>query len=126
MAQPVIAVGGENLIDHVTRDGEVSALAGGSPFNVAMALGRQGAETHYMTPISTDEWGDLLAETLLESDVMLQGGRRDEPTTMARVTVTDGIPAYRFERDGTAERMVSENGLAASFRKTCKRFTPAH
>ena len=30
---------------------------------------------------------------------------------MARVTVTDGIPDYAFERNATAERMVSEAGL---------------
>ncbi|GGC22055.1 carbohydrate kinase [Marivita lacus] len=113
-ASPVICVGGENLIDHVTRDGEVSALAGGSPFNVAMALGRQQADVHYLTPISTDSWGDILADTLLASGVTLSGGRLDAPTTMARVTVTKGIPSYIFERDGTAERRVTAGSLAAS------------
>lgn len=110
----IIAVGGENLIDHVTRDGTVSALPGGSPFNVAMALGRQRANVHYVTPISNDTWGDLLAETLESSGVTLSGGRRDEATTMAIVTVTEGIPSYRFERDGTAERMVDEASIKAS------------
>ncbi len=113
-ASPVICVGGENLIDHVTRDGEVTALAGGSPFNVAMALGRQQADVHYLTPISTDSWGDILADTLLASGVTLSGGRLDAPTTMARVTVAKGIPSYIFERDGTAERRVTAGSLAAS------------
>ena len=113
-ASPVICVGGENLIDHVTRDGEVSALAGGSPFNVAMALGRQQADVHYLTPISTDTWGDTLADTLVASGVTLAGGRVDAPTTIARVTVTKGIPSYIFERDGTAERSVTAASLAAS------------
>ena len=108
----IIGVGGENLIDHVTRDGEVSTLAGGSPFNVAMALGRQSAQVHYLTPISTDSWGDVLADTLLGSGVVLSGGRSDAPTTIARVTVTDGIPSYVFERDGTAERQVTATSLA--------------
>lgn len=108
-----IAVGGENLIDYVSREGEVSAHAGGSPFNVAMALGRLGAAVSYITPISTDHWGDMLAGTLTASGVRLTGGRRDEPTTMARVTVTDGIPDYSFERDGTAERMVTAESLSA-------------
>lgn len=111
---PVICVGGENLIDHVTRDGEVSALPGGSPFNVAMALGRQKADVHYLTPISTDSWGDMLAETLVSSGVTLSGGRVDAPTTIARVTVTKGIPSYLFERDGTAERSVTAESLSAS------------
>ena len=113
-ASPVICVGGENLIDHVTRDEDVSALAGGSPFNVAMALGRQQADVHYLTPISTDTWGDTLADTLLASGVTLAGGRIDAPTTIARVTVTKGIPSYVFERDGTAERAVTAASLAAS------------
>ncbi|WP_439121579.1 carbohydrate kinase family protein [Marivita sp.] len=113
-ASPVICVGGENLIDHVTRDGKVSALAGGSPFNVAMALGRQTADVRYLTPISTDSWGDILAETLVTSGVTLSGGRVDAPTTIARVTVTDGIPSYVFERDGTAERAVTAQSLAAA------------
>lgn len=106
-AHPVICVGGENLIDHVTRDGAQSALAGGSPFNVAMALGRQQADVRYVTPISTDAWGDHLADTLTSSNVTLSGGRSDAPTTIARVTVRDGIPDYQFERDGTAERAVT-------------------
>ena len=113
-ASPVICVGGENLIDHVTRDGEVSALAGGSPFNVAIALGRQQVDVHYLTPISTDTWGDTLADTLVASGVTLAGGRVDAPTTIARVTVTNGIPSYVFERDGTAERSVTAASLAAA------------
>ncbi|MCK0149803.1 carbohydrate kinase [Marivita sp. S6314] len=112
MAQSsIIGVGGENLIDHVTRDGTVSTLAGGSPFNVAMALGRQSANVHYLTPISNDDWGTLLADTLTASHVVLSGGRVDAPTTIARVTVTDGIPSYTFERDGTAERQVTATSL---------------
>lgn len=113
-SRPVICVGGENLIDHVTRDGKVSALAGGSPFNVAMALGRQQADVHYLTPISTDSWGDLLADTLTASGVSLAGGRVGAPTTIARVTVADGIPSYLFERDGTAERSVTAASLRSA------------
>ena len=107
----LIAVGGENLIDYVDREGVATAFAGGSPFNVAMALGRQGADVAYITPISTDDWGELLAGTLIASGVTFTGGRRPEPTTMARVTVSGGIPTYAFERDGTAERMVSVDSL---------------
>ena len=110
----LIAVGGENLIDYVDREGIATAYPGGSPFNVAMALGRLGANVTYISPISTDHWGDLLAETLIDANVVLSGGRRAEPTTMARVTVTDGIPSYRFERDGTAERAVTIASLRAA------------
>ncbi|SDL70452.1 PfkB family carbohydrate kinase [Aliiruegeria lutimaris] len=112
--RPILAVGGENLIDHVTRDGEVSACPGGSPFNVAMALGRQEMDVHYISPISTDRWGDLLTETLLASGVVLTSGRNPAPTTMARVTVSDGVPSYRFERERTAERMITHESLRAA------------
>lgn len=113
-AEPLVAVGGENLIDYVNREGQAAAHAGGSPFNVAMALGRQGVRVAYISPISTDSWGEMLAETLVGSGVVLTGGRRGEPTTMARVTVESGIPSYSFERDGTAERMVTAASLAAA------------
>ncbi len=103
----LIAVGGENLIDYADREGVATAHPGGSPYNVAMALGRLGANVAYISPISDDHWGDLLAETLINSNVVLSGGRRPEPTTMARVTIADGIPSYSFERDGTAERAVT-------------------
>lgn len=112
--RPLIAVGGENLVDYVNRDGIATAFPGGSPFNVAMALGRLGANVQYISPISSDRWGDMLAKALTESSVILAGGRRPEPTTMARVTVTAGIPSYNFERKGTAERMVTEASLRAA------------
>ena len=119
MAQTsLIAVGGENLIDYVNREGVATAFPGGSPFNVAMALGRQGVDTAYISPISTDEWGELLSGTLTSSGVTLTGPRRPEPTTMARVTVTDGIPSYSFERIGTAERMVTEASLGEALPET--------
>lgn len=105
---PIFAVGGENLIDHVTRDGQVSAKVGGSPFNVAMGLGRLGAQVRYVSPISTDPWGGMLASALTSSDVALTGGRIDLPTTMARVEINEGIPSYQFEREGTAERAITE------------------
>ncbi|SFC80355.1 carbohydrate kinase family protein [Tropicimonas isoalkanivorans] len=111
--EPFIAIGGENLIDYVTQDGDAVAHPGGSPVNVAMALGRQGVPVHYISPISTDRWGDMLADKLVASNVILTGDRLPEPTTMARVTITKGIPSYSFERDGTAERMVTTDVLQA-------------
>lgn len=102
-----IAIGGENLIDQVSTDAEVVSHPGGSPFNVAVAIGRQQADVRYVSPISTDTWGQMLAQRLTEAGVTLTGGRNDRPTTMAKVTLTDGIPDYLFERDGTAERAVT-------------------
>jgi fructokinase len=114
MADPVIAIGGENLIDRVTEGGITESHPGGSPFNVAVAAARQGGMVRYVSPISTDEWGVLLVARLQEAGVTLTGGRNDLPTTMALVTITDGIPAYLFKRGSTAERAVTAQSLAQS------------
>ncbi len=115
----IIAIGGENLIDqvHTARaDGstEVENNPGGSPFNVAIAVARQDGSAHYLTPISTDAMGDLLADRLMGSGVHLAAPRRPEPTSMAIVTLTEGIPTYAFHRDGTAERCVTQDSIRAS------------
>ena len=108
----MIAVGGENLIDLVSMSSEgglpvYTAYPGGSPFNVAMAAGTQGGAACYLTPISSDHLGDLLAAKLTECGVHLAGGRSDKPTSLAVVSVQDGIPSYGFYRQDTAERQVS-------------------
>ena len=111
-----IAVGGENLIDFVQSSTEGETLAfdanpGGSPFNVAVALGRQGADTTYISPISTDELGDSLVERLVASNVKIGAKRVPEPTSRAIITLDAGIPNYEFHRDGTAERCVTTESL---------------
>ena len=113
---PVIAIGGENLIDTVQTTGPDGAVVeahnlGGSPYNVAVAMARQGQGPHYLTPISTDDFGDQLAAHLVANGVTLAGGRRDEPSTQAVVTLKEGIPQYVFHRDNTAERCVSAESL---------------
>lgn len=112
----VIAIGGENLIDFV-QTGEQNgaslfdAAPGGSPFNVAVGLARQEVETHYVTPISTDDLGDMLAERLTTSGAVVAATRRPEPTSRAVVTLSQGIPSYAFHRDGTAERQITAERL---------------
>ena len=116
----MIAVGGENLIDLVARnqrDGEQSefiAAEGGGPFNVAMAAGRLGVDVSYLTPISSDRFGDLLSDRLLQSHVTIAGARVKQPTSLAVVSVdANGVPTYGFYRNGTAERQVNVQTLAS-------------
>lgn len=116
---PVIAVGGENLIDTVLTtapDGTASEQhnLGGSPYNVAVALARQDMGPHYLTPISTDDFGTQLAAHLAAQGVHMAGARVDAPTTQAVVTLKDGIPDYVFHRTDTAERQVTLETLTAS------------
>ena len=113
----MIAIGGENLIDLVSGAPAANGLPqyvanpGGSPFNVAMAAGRQGQGVAYLTPVSDDALGVLLAERLEESKVTLAAPRVAHPTSLAVVSITDGIPSYAFHRNGTAEREVSSASL---------------
>ncbi|MCH2075914.1 MAG: carbohydrate kinase [Rhodobacteraceae bacterium] len=108
----MFAVGGENLIDFVQEeDGRdppsYIAHPGGSPMNVAMAAARQGMDSHYLTPVSQDSLGSLIAARLKADNVTLATSRRSEPTSLAVVSLKDGAATYEFYRDGTAERQVS-------------------
>ena len=111
-----IVVGGENLIDYVENavvDGipQYSANPGGSPFNVAIASARQGADTDYITPISNDRLGKLLSERLASSGVHHNAPVLDDPTSLAVVSVENGQPTYQFYRKGTAERLITKDHL---------------
>lgn len=116
----MIAIGGENLIDLVQTglaDGlpQMRAIPGGSCYNCARAAARQGAEVVYLTPISTDAMGDLLARQLAADGVRLAAPRVAAPTTLALVSLRDGQPSYGFYRTGTAERAVTPEGLRKSW-----------
>ncbi|MEL6913893.1 MAG: carbohydrate kinase [Pseudomonadota bacterium] len=115
----MLAVGGENLIDFVQEaDGRSPpayiAHPGGSPMNVAMAAARQGMDVHYLTPVSQDSLGSLIAARLEADRVHLATPRRPEPTSLAVVSLENGAATYEFYRDGTAERQVSAEQLAAA------------
>ena len=114
----MLAVGGENLIDLVsgspTGNGLPTYVAnpGGAPFNAAMAAGRQGHDVAYMTPISSDALGDLLADRLVESGVTIAAPRVSQATSLAVVSLgAEGVPGYAFHRNGTAERQVTRDQL---------------
>ncbi len=118
----MILVGGENLIDFMQEPGEglpvYRANPGGSPFNTAMALGRQGMDTGYLTPISDDTLGQLLRDTIVASGVTCLAAPQTKPTSLAVVSLIDGQPAYQFYRDDTAERQVDAASLKASLPDT--------
>ena len=112
----MILVGGENLMDMIQVDNQnenalFEAVPGGSPYNLAMAAGRQGVQVGYVTPISEDSNGDHLAAKLLSSNVRLLGPRVSAPTSLAMVNIEGGTPSYAFYREGTAERLVTLDKL---------------
>ena len=79
---------------------------GGSCCNIAVALGRLGAEVGFMGGISTDFFGDLLMSGLAASRVSTRYvARLERETTLGFVKLGDGEPQYAFYDEATAGRM---------------------
>ncbi|MGB5738329.1 MAG: PfkB family carbohydrate kinase [Woeseia sp.] len=102
-----VAVVGEALIDFMARDdGNYRPHFGGSPYNVAIGLVRQGVEVCYLSPLSDDTFGDQLAASLEREGVRTPITRRSRwPTSLSLVTVdARGLPSYRLYREGIADK----------------------
>lgn len=91
------------------------AIAGGSPFNVAVGLRRLGVDSALFGGLSTDYLGRRLQQVLQD-----EGVRPDylvdfvAPTTLAMVAVgANGSPHYSFRGEGCADRQLSEAHLPA-------------
>ena len=115
----MIVVGGENLIDYVQTalDGGLPiymAIPGGSCYNVAITIARQDQPVTYVTPISVDSLGNILADRLLADGVTIGAPRSTAPTSLAVVSLSEGQPSYQFYRNGTAERDISVQHLDKS------------
>jgi fructokinase len=115
----MITIGGENLIDYVQtemKDGlpVYTAIPGGSCYNVAIAAARQGQTVSYVTPISTDSLGNVLAQRLIDDGIQLATPRTDAPTSLAVVSVNNGQPSYQFYRNDTADRQITPDTLDAA------------
>jgi fructokinase len=108
-----VVVAGEALIDLIEQaDGRLLPHLGGSPWNLARALGRLGCPVQYLNPLSTDEFGGQLAAALSESQVRCVGGRSARPTSLAVVKIdASGQPAYVFYREGVADRDLAPQAL---------------
>jgi len=106
---------GEALVDMLPDGDGHTPVLGGSIFNTARVCGRLGLETAYVAPLSTDQYGDQLAQSLANSGVSLTYVKRvDRPTALAWVTLSDGQAQYRFEMDGSASQMLTRDELPRS------------
>ena len=104
----MILISGEALIDLIpdpVKANAYDAVLGGSPYNVAVGLGRLGSPAAFLSRISADGNGEALAAALAENGVDLSFVARDlRPTTLAfvmRGTAKTGS-RYSFYLDGTA------------------------
>jgi len=108
---------GEALIDMIpTGDAEagqsLTPHAGGAVFNTAIGLGRLSVKASFLSGVSNDLFGKILATRLEESrvatDLLI---RSDRPTTLAFVELEDGQASYVFYDENTAGRMLDPNAL---------------
>jgi fructokinase len=100
----VIVIGGEALVDLVDDNGSLRAVAGGGPFNTAIAFGRLDVPVGFLGALSRDAYGHMLAEQLIEAGVDTSLVRwSDAPTPRALVhRLGDGKNEYRFDLAGTS------------------------
>lgn len=112
---------GEALVDLIPRTfgDEVAYVprGGGSPYNVAVGLGRLEIPVGFVGRISRDPLGRLLRSRLADNGVdlrfTLEGA---EPTTLAVVDVQpDTEPVYGFYGEGTADRLLRVEDLPRTF-----------
>jgi fructokinase len=113
----MILCAGEALIDMLPRtatSGEPAFAphAGGAVFNTAIALGRLGAPTGFLSGLSSDLFGDILRAELVASKVdAAPAVVADRPTTLAFVRLVNGQASYAFYDENTAGRMLAPGDL---------------
>jgi fructokinase len=108
---------GEALFDFFSEDDasgmaskiNFKAIAGGSPFNVAVGLRRLGVDSALFGGLSTDYLGRRLQQVLQDEgvcpDYLVDFAA---PTTLAMVAVgANGSPHYSFRGEGCADRQLN-------------------
>jgi fructokinase len=103
---------GETLIDLVQADTASNdsfsstwhALSAGGPMNSAVALGKLGADTHFLGRISRDAFGRQLRQHILEANVKLDLATESSQATSIAVVSLDeqGVASYTFHFNNTA------------------------
>lgn len=98
-------------LENSSRSSELgfTAIAGGSPFNVAVGLRRLGVESALFGGLSSDYLGARLRRVLEEERVDCRYVvTSDAPTTLAMVGLdANGSAQYQFRGEGCADRQVT-------------------
>lgn len=106
----MIGVIGENVVDLLPDEhGALQPCLGGSPFNLAIGIGRQGIAVCYLSPLSSDRFGQAFHHYLQQS-----GGQyglpffSDAPSSLAVVSLDENKqPSYSLYRQGIADRSIN-------------------
>ena len=102
---PALLVLGEALMDCMAQpDGTLRPLLGGSPYNLACAAALQGANVGWVTPFSSDVFGQSLRQHLAATGARALLASSALPTSLAVVHVENGQPSYGFYREAVADR----------------------
>jgi fructokinase len=80
------------------------ALSAGGPMNSAVALGKLGANTHFLGRLSRDAFGRQLRQHILEANVKLDLATESSQATSIAVVSLDeqGVASYTFHFNDTA------------------------
>lgn len=117
----MISVIGENVVDLFAQpDGLFLAKMGGSPFNFALAAAKQEIPVQYLSPLSTDAFGEQFAAVLRQHHIQfLDKQRSPAPSSLAFVTIdAEGQPRYSLYRQGIADRDISVELLLSQLSET--------
>ncbi len=120
-----VAVLGEALIDFIAdENGAYRPHLGGSPYNVAIGLARQGIGVSYLSSLSDDGFGDRILESLRRENVRVPQQRRSPwPTSLALVTLDErGQASYRLYREGIADKDTSFEDIVANLPRDVRVF----
>ena len=119
----MIASAGESLIDFTPVADDRGQLTGfrlhpgGSPFNVAVGVGRLGHAAAFVGRLSDDLFGPVLRAQLEEAGVSTELAVSGlEPTALAFVNRTEGEARYSFRLAGTAALALHTDDVAAACR----------
>ncbi len=119
----MIAVIGENVIDIFSEaDGRFVAKTGGSPLNLAIACALQQVPVSYLSPLSSDAFGDAFRQ-LLQSRGVSAGFPHPStaPSSLAFVRIdAQGQPSYSLYRQGIADRDYTAEQLIAALPADCR------
>lgn len=114
----MILVCGEALIDLFIGGPSstglaAEAVAGGSPFNVAIGLGKLGRPAAFLSTLSEDAFGAFLFEKLTAAGVSTAYVQRCPNQTTLSVVATDaaGHPHYAFYAGNSADRALTPEAL---------------
>jgi len=104
MPSPILVIG-ETLVDLVPGPNGREAILGGSPYNVAIGLGRLGAKVAIATSISTDKDGQRFKAALEADHVDLTYTAivdAPSPTALVEEGTEESGPRYIFTLENTA------------------------